>query len=611
MSQINIKSISGITSITTPAGVDNQFTLHTNDTTERLKITSDGLNVTGVSTLQDLDVDGHTNLDNVSIAGVTTMTGNLSMGETLTVSGNNPNLTFTDTNSNPDFKIYGSNGTFSILDSTNSVNRFVINSIGNISISNDLDVDGHTNLDNVSISGVVTATSFVGALPITGDTNNRVITATGSGGLNGEANLTFNSSVLGLHQPSVDTNFVLDAVGSGIFTKDGTLTSNDFNKGQFTVRNTTASQGAFLDFRAASSNGARGVIAKIGGFNTKTGSGYDGELTFSTRQNSDNTMVERLRITSDGKLTMSSGTVELESNMIRIGNRTTSQINAGVSTSTGSVTLDTTDNNLKYYADAQWNTVKKIGNDGSTQNLAARSAKALLDEGYTSNGVYWLDMHGAYSSGNAKRHYCLMDSSYDGGGWTLLYSMNHGNNFASGSNYSFALNVGSNPTNTNDFIASNFGYDRRNTFTPQAGDQFLIRRSDNNDWRRFVVTTWSPTANSVSNGWTTTNDTTGTNRGHPYYALGQMYDTSGNAVSGMVHFNGCAIGGNCNSGGGDGDGFGDHVNWSSGYSPYSCWGGAFNGQSNGGSPLYWGQNNQLSQGGSLYVQMFYRKAGTQ
>ena len=196
MSQINIKSISGITSITTPAGVDNQLTVHTNDTTEKLKVTSDGVNVTGV----------------------------------------------------------------------------------------------------------VTATSFVGALPITGDTNNRVITATGSGELNGEANLTFNSSVLGLHQSSVDTNFVLDAVGSGIFTKDGTFTSNDFNKGQFTVRNTTASQGAFLDFRAASSSGARGVIAKIGGFNTKTGSGYDGELTFSTRQNSDNTMVERLRITSDGKV---------------------------------------------------------------------------------------------------------------------------------------------------------------------------------------------------------------------------------------------------------------------------------------------------------------------
>ena len=117
MSQINIKSISGITSITTPAGVDNQLTIHTNDTTEKLKVTSDGVNVTGV----------------------------------------------------------------------------------------------------------VTATSFVGALPITGDTNNRVITATGSGGLNGEINLTFNGNVLGLNQSSPDgVNFVLDAVGSGIFTRDGT-----------------------------------------------------------------------------------------------------------------------------------------------------------------------------------------------------------------------------------------------------------------------------------------------------------------------------------------------------------------------------------------------------
>ena len=306
---------------------------------------------------------------------------------------------------------------------------------------------------------------------------------------------------------------------------------------------------------------------------------------------------------------MSSGTVELQSHMVRVGNRTTSQINAGVSTSTGSLTLNTSTNNLLYYANAQWNTVKKVGNDGSTQQLAARSAKALLDEGFTTSGVYWLDMHGAYSSGNAKRHYCLMDTSYDGGGWTMLYSMNHGNNFASGSNYSFSVNVG-NPTTVNDFLAGNWGYDRRNTFIPAANDQFLIRRSDNNDWRRFVVTTWSPTANSISDGWSCTQDTTGTNRAHPYYALGQMYDTGGNAVSGMVHFNGCAKGGNCNSGGGDGSGFGEYSQWLNGEG-HSSYGGAYNSQSAGGSPLYWGQGNALTQGGSLYIQMFYRKAGTQ
>ena len=185
MSQISLKSISGITSITTPTGVDNQLTLHTNNTNQAFKLDHAGnlhfnnhVNTTGISTASnfktgtsnlhstglnifDLDVDGHTNLDNVSIAGVTTMTGNLSMGETLTVSGNNPNITFTDTNSNPDYKIYGSNGAFTILDSTNGVNRFAISSTGNISISNDLDVDGHTNLDNVNIAGVTTSTGNI------------------------------------------------------------------------------------------------------------------------------------------------------------------------------------------------------------------------------------------------------------------------------------------------------------------------------------------------------------------------------------------------------------------------------------------------------------------
>ena len=76
MSAISLKSITGITSITTPAGVDNVFTVHTNDTTERFRVDSTGnLNIAGIVTVtKDLDVDGHTNLDNVSIAGVATAT---------------------------------------------------------------------------------------------------------------------------------------------------------------------------------------------------------------------------------------------------------------------------------------------------------------------------------------------------------------------------------------------------------------------------------------------------------------------------------------------------------------------------------------------------------
>ena len=75
MSAISLKSITGITSITTPTGVDNQLTLHTNDTTQRVKVTQSGIEVVGVATFQDIDVDGHTNLDNVSVAGVSTFSG--------------------------------------------------------------------------------------------------------------------------------------------------------------------------------------------------------------------------------------------------------------------------------------------------------------------------------------------------------------------------------------------------------------------------------------------------------------------------------------------------------------------------------------------------------
>ena len=69
MSAISLKSITGITSITTPTGVDDQLTLHNNNTTERVKIDTAGnvhinnhLAVTGVTTVSDkLVLDNSTN----------------------------------------------------------------------------------------------------------------------------------------------------------------------------------------------------------------------------------------------------------------------------------------------------------------------------------------------------------------------------------------------------------------------------------------------------------------------------------------------------------------------------------------------------------------------
>ena len=69
---------------------------------------------TGISTFGDIDVDGHTNLDNVSIAGITTMSGNLNVVNT------SPFIDLTDTNHNSDYKFVNDNGTFKIQDMSNS-----------------------------------------------------------------------------------------------------------------------------------------------------------------------------------------------------------------------------------------------------------------------------------------------------------------------------------------------------------------------------------------------------------------------------------------------------------------------------------------------------------
>ncbi|MEC8552470.1 MAG: hypothetical protein VXY93_18400, partial [Pseudomonadota bacterium] len=115
-------------------------------------ITATGADING-----DIDVDGHTNLDNVNIAGVTTfaqgisVSGSVSSGS-LSIGAVAPTIYLNDTDANSDFTIQVNSGLFKIMDSTNSyATRLSINSSGNVSIAKDLDVDGHTNLDNVSM----------------------------------------------------------------------------------------------------------------------------------------------------------------------------------------------------------------------------------------------------------------------------------------------------------------------------------------------------------------------------------------------------------------------------------------------------------------------------
>ena len=94
MSQISLKSISGITSITTPSGVDNQFTLHTNNTTQAFKLDQAGnihinnhLNTTGVATFSDTIKVG-TGVT-IETNGQATFTGIVTFGSGSTTIDNN------------------------------------------------------------------------------------------------------------------------------------------------------------------------------------------------------------------------------------------------------------------------------------------------------------------------------------------------------------------------------------------------------------------------------------------------------------------------------------------------------------------------------------------
>ena len=87
MSQISLKSISGITSITTPAGVDNRFSLYNFDSTERLVLDHSGnLNISGVSTATNFKT-GTTNVHNVGVeaAGINVLGANTPIGAGATI----------------------------------------------------------------------------------------------------------------------------------------------------------------------------------------------------------------------------------------------------------------------------------------------------------------------------------------------------------------------------------------------------------------------------------------------------------------------------------------------------------------------------------------------
>ena len=158
MTVVNPKSISGINSITMASGSDNLLTIHSNNTTERVRVDSsgnltatsfsgDGSSLTGVASTENIRTNTNaTFLQNVTVVGTSTVTGN-------------------------------------IVPSSDSATDIGTNSVRFQNAYVDTYYGDGSNLTGIS-AGVSLANGA----------DNRVVTATGAAALNGESGVTYDGS---------------------------------------------------------------------------------------------------------------------------------------------------------------------------------------------------------------------------------------------------------------------------------------------------------------------------------------------------------------------------------------------------------------------------------
>ena len=220
-----------------------------------------------------------------------------------------------------------------------------------IDITQKLDVDGHTELDNVNISGVVTATSFVG--PVTGnaDTSSNltgspsisVTNITASGNVSIAGTLTYedvtNIDAVGIITAQAGINVTAGNVGIGTDNPATPLEVQASNLPVTIRRNSDA--GDFIYFR---NNNFYNVIG-----------GDNGSLYFKTNGTAGGD--ERLRITGIGSLGVGTQTpktdldISQKTGAVALPQGTTAQRPTG---SAPYIRKNTTNNALEYFDGTSW-----------------------------------------------------------------------------------------------------------------------------------------------------------------------------------------------------------------------------------------------------------------
>ena len=275
--------------------------------------TFNSLNVTGVSTFSGI-IDANSDIQAGRIYfGVGTGTKKIeasgtSIQATVNGSGNiilSPNVSG------------GTSGNIK-LQKNSGTDLLVAKGTGEVDILGDLDVDGHTNLDNVSIAGVVTATSYIGdgsnlsGISPTPAGANTQVQYNNNGAFGASSSLTFDGSMLevagivsatsspsgteGLRKVYASTSspsggadgdlwlkYDTNAASSYLSTGGGTVTGNIVvQNSSLQVTNTSASAGNYLEMKTNADSSVSLDKVGAGAFNIGGNNIYLKEDTSNT-----------------------------------------------------------------------------------------------------------------------------------------------------------------------------------------------------------------------------------------------------------------------------------------------------------------------------------------
>ena len=218
----------------------------------KIQAQASGAVYTGIHTFNsDLDVDGHTNLDNLSIAGVTTIANDTEFKIGSNANNKLPfkikqdtgggNVNYIDSrftyfrshairmydqdNTSHQVAYFWNNqiGLYASNVETLRVAGSGVNILnGDLTVGRDIDVDGHTNLDNVSIAGVTTFAGDIRTYNIFPSGSNRDIGSVSNPfrdiHLSNDLSLIDN----GLLKLGTDNDFLIQSTGNNNFIEGGT-----------------------------------------------------------------------------------------------------------------------------------------------------------------------------------------------------------------------------------------------------------------------------------------------------------------------------------------------------------------------------------------------------